>query len=384
MPHVTVSNTRTNNSDPKQAAEELLGRLSGPTPKLAVVFADSGYDQRALNAALRERLPKDTRLLGATTVLPIDKAGYHPGHVVLATLSGDFEVGLGLGPGLTTDPAGAGARAVTHACQELGVRTSNIDPRRHVGLVIDDGFKLKKEEYLVGMLDVTPTLTLVGGGACHSVFPNGAPEVYVDGEVATDAVAIAVFRVDGPWAALRHHAYLPTGDRVVITKIDETAKCAIELDGKPAAQRYAELADVPLDELESRGTMFTLSTALKVGREYFMRAPWRPLPDGSIMFANMLTENTELEVMKLGAMPQMMDRFFREEVPQRVASPQSILYFECGTRSHLAHATGQTEQLSAAFANAPPGIGMAASFELCNGFQLNSTMTALVFGAADR
>ena len=130
--------------------------------------------------------------------------------------------------------------------------------------------------------------------------------------------------------------------------------------------------------------MFQLSTALKVGREYFMRAPWRPMPDGSIMFANMLTENTELEVMKLGNMPQMMNRFFKEEIHQRVASPQAMLYFECGTRSHLAHATGQTAELSASFEHAPPGIGMAASFELCNGFQLNSTMTALVFGAADR
>lgn len=384
MAQIELSNARTNEADPAKAAEGLLSNLTGKTPKLAIVFAHSSYDQRALNAALRERLPKGTRLIGASTGMPLDNTGYQNSGAMLAGLSGDFEVGLGVAGPLTGDAAGAGAKAFMNAAQQLGVKPSDLDARRHVGLVIDDGYKLKKEEFLVGMLDVNPTITLVGGGASN-VTPPGMgveihPEIHIDGEVVTDAVSLALFRIDAPWAAIRHHAYVPTNDRVVITKVDPSAKCAVELDGKPAVQRWSEIAGVPVEELESKAALVTLSTAMKVGREFFMRSPWKPLPDGSIMFANMLSENTELQVMKLGDMPTMLTNFFKDELPLKLQAPRGLLAFECGMRGFVAHMMGLTDKMSAAFKGAPPTVGMAACFELCNGFQINSTMTGLAFG----
>src|SRR5262249_60006787 len=86
-------------------------------------------------------------------------------------------------------------------------------------------------------------------------------------------------------AALRSHWYVPTGQTVRITKIDETAKRALEIDGQPAARRYADLLGVGVDDLEfgkPRG-FAVRPTALRVGREYFIRAPWKPLDAGSIL-----------------------------------------------------------------------------------------------------
>jgi hypothetical protein len=380
MPQIELSNARTAQTDPVKAAEELINNLGGGNPKLAVVYADSDFDQKALNAALRERLPKQTRLIGASTLMAIDNDGFQPNSAVLGAMSGDFEVGLGVGSELSADAAGAGAKALTRAAEQLGIKASDLDPRRHVGLVIDDGYKFKKEEFLVGMLDVSPSITLIGGGASHKSFPDGSPAIHVDGAVVTDAVLVALFRMDAPWAALRHHAYMPTSERIVITKVDESAKCAVEIDGKRAVDRWAELAGVAVDELESKNALLTLSTAMKVGREFFMRAPWRPLPDGSILFANMLTENTELHVMKIGDMPHMLNRFFTEEIPMKIASPRGLLLFDCAARGALSQALGLTERLGQAYRQAPRALGMSACFELCNGFQINSTITALAFG----
>ncbi len=120
--------------------------------------------------------------------------------------------------------------------------------------------------------------------------------------MATDCVLVALFKTNAPWAALRSHWYVPTGERLVITKVDDSAPRALEIDGKPAALRYAELLGVPVDDLEfGKPNGFAAQpTALKVGREYFIRAPWKPLPDDSILFANLLEEGTELELMKMG------------------------------------------------------------------------------------
>jgi hypothetical protein len=373
-----MQTVRTTQSDPVAAAEDLVRQLEGSHPQLVTLFASRDRDQLALNRAVRERLPAGTRLVGATT------AGVHSGSVVLGALSGDFEVGLGLGTGLSTDAVGAGAAAIKRASQELGVRQSDLDPRQYVGLVIDDGFRYKKEELLLGILEKNQTLVLVGGGAAdHEQDPaKQSALLHVDGEVATDAVVVALFKTQAPWAALRSHWYLPTGERLTITRVDESATRALEIDGKPAAQRYADMLGVPVDELEfgtPRG--FAIHpTALKVGREYFIRSPWKPLPDGSILFANLLEEGTELELMKIGDMAGMTRGFFQEELPRRVPNPQAALLFHCSGRMWYAGSTGTIPQLAETLRHAPAAAGMNVHFEIYSGFHINTTLTVLAFG----
>jgi hypothetical protein len=382
---VKMQTARTTQLDPIAAAEDLVRQLQGgATPKLITLFASRDRDQLALNRALRERLPAGTRLVGATTGGELDNQGIYQGSVVLGALSGDFEVGLGLGTGLSVDAVGAGGAAIKRAAQELGVRQQDIDARKFVGLVIDDGFRYKKEELLLGILEKNPTLILVGGGASdHEYDPAKASALlHVDGEVATDCVLVALFKTNAPWAALRSHWYVPTGERVVITKVDESAQRALEIDGKPAALRYSELLGVPVDELEypkPRG-FAAHPTALKVGREYFIRSPWKPLPDNSILFANLLEEGTELELMKIGDMAGATRSFFQEELPRRVQNPQAALLFHCGGRMYYSHVTGTASQLADTLRHAPSAAGMNVHFEIYSGFHINTTLTVLAFG----
>lgn len=380
MASVDLHSARTTHADPGAAADDLLTQVGAATPKLAVLFASSDRDQTALNKAVRERLPKDTRLVGATTSGEIDKQGIHSGSVVLASLTGDFEVGLGLGRDLSVDAIAAGNNAIASACSELGVRPEDVDEMKYVGMVMDDGSRFKKEELLIGMLERNAGIVLVGGGAANA--DQSAPgTVHVDGEVATNAAFVALFRTDAPWAALRAHWYKPTGKHMRITKVDGTHRHALEIDGKPAAERYSEILGVPVDELDfgkPRG-FANAPLALKVGREYFIRAPAWAKPDGSIEFANLLEDNTSLELMELDDMVGATRRFF-EELPRTVPSPKAAVLFHCGGRMWFAHARGVASELSDAFKVAPPCVGLNVNFEIYCGFHINSTLTALVFG----
>jgi hypothetical protein len=387
MATVRLTSSRTVERDPERAAEQLLSELGTAHPKLVTLFASSERDQRALNRAVRERLPRETRLVGATTGGEIDNEGIHTGSVVLSALSGDFEVGLGLGSGLSEDAVAAGSRATARACEELGVKPYDLDPRKHVGMVIDDGFRFKKEELLLGVLDRNPALVLVGGGA-NCMEPDPAKQsalLHLDGEVVSDAVLLALFRTDAPWGALRSHWYPPTGETLRITKTDETCTRALEIDGQPAAQRYAEILGVGVDELEfgKPNGFARRPTALKVGREHFIRAPWKPLDDGSILFANLLDEGTELELMQIGDVAGATARFFEEELPRRVPSPSAALLFHCTARDWYARTVGSIDALSKTFAKAPPAAGMNVFFEIYSGFQINTTLTVLAFGTND-
>jgi hypothetical protein len=318
----------------------------------------------------------------------LDRDGMHmPGGVQLSALSGDLEVGLGLGKDLAEDAHAAGVAAITAACDQLGVRQSDLDARKHVGLVIDDGHVYKKEELLLGVLDRSPALTLVGGGAADpaGMTGDGNGIVHVDGEVTKNAVLVALVKTPAPVAALRSHAYLPTGQMLRITKVDETCTRALEIDGQPAVKRYAELIDCPVEGLhfgQPKG-FSTRPTALRVGREHFLRSPWQPLPDGSILFANLLDEGVELELMQLTDIAEATRTFFKNELPRQVENPQAAILFHCSGRVYASQANGTFQALSESFQEAPPSAGFNVHFEIYSGFQINTTLTVLAFGRND-
>ena len=380
-----MKTARSSATDPKAVADELLDQLGSTNPKLVTLFASRERDQRALNAAVRDRLGKETRLFGATSAREIDNGGMHDDSVVLGALEGDFEVGIGLGTSVSDDALGAGAAAMKTACEQLGSRPQDLDLSRHVGIVIDDGYRYKKEELLMGALSKNQGLILVGGGAST---PEQDPakqssELHVDGEVATDSFLVAMIKTDAPFAALRHHAYSPTGQSVTITKVSDDGNCALEIDGKPAAQRYADLLGVGIDELEfglPKG-FAQKPLALKVGREYFLRSPWKPLPDGSVMFANLLEEDSTYELMQLGDMAALTDEYMTKVIPECVPNPTAALHFHCAGRQWLAENMGSSAALAEAFTKGPPCVGLNVFFEMYCGFHINTTLTSLVFGS---
>src|SRR5438270_287459 len=113
----------------------------------ALFTTTSTRPQRSRTApASRSATASSTR--SPTTAGELDRDGMHQGTVVLGALGGDVEVGLGLGKGLGRDAISAGGEAMRRACEDLGVKPSDLDRRRHVGLVIDDGARGKKEELL--------------------------------------------------------------------------------------------------------------------------------------------------------------------------------------------------------------------------------------------
>jgi hypothetical protein len=384
MPRIQLKSARSALTDPAAAAEELLTQLGAGNPKLVTLFASSNRDQLAINQAVRERLPKSARLIGASSGGEIDNGGIHQGSVVLGALDGDFDVGIGLGKGLSGDAISAGVDAVAKACGELGIRAVDLNSRKNVGIVIDDGAKMKKEELLIGALEKNQSLVLVGGGASDTELDPALQKtfIHVDGEVVNDAALVAIFSTSAPWAALRSHWYEPSGQTLTITKVDPTHTRALEIDGKPALSRYAELIGAQVGEMnfpDLKG-FCGRPTALRVGREYFMRTPMYSLPDESIRFANLLDEGTELEIMQIGDMAAHTRSFFGTEVPKRVPSPQAALLFHCGARAWLAMAHGQLGAVSEAFQAAPPAVGFNVGFEIYCGFQINTTLCTLVFG----
>lgn len=385
MPSVTLKSARSAEQDPVRAIDQIVSKLEGAEPKLVTLFADRSYDHVALNKAIRSRFPR-ARLIGASGAGEIDRTGIHTGSVIVGAVSGDFEVGIGLGHTISTNAVRAGEAAIGHAARELDANDESLGTKRFVAMVIDDGLRFKKEECLMGIMARNQALVAVGGGAADAEMDpaKASTVIHVDDEVSTDSIATVLFKTDAPWAALRNHWYHPTGRTLRLTKVDVTTNRALEIDGKPAAQRYAELLGVKVEDLEigKPNGFGAMPTALKVGREYFIRCPWKPLPDGSILYANMLEEGVELELVRIGDPAGETRKFFDVEVPSRVKNPQAAFLFHCFGRYTQAAALGEVQSLSDSFKLAPECVGFNVYFETYCGFHINTTLTSLVFGAS--
>jgi hypothetical protein len=368
--------------DPDRAAESAVSGLGSFEAKVVLGFVPGPCDHAAYHAALRARLPKSVRLVTSSTGGEITTNGLVSEQLVLAALGGDIDIGIGWATGLTVDAAGAGSVAIERAARELGVRVADMD-RRYGGVVIDDGFKMKKEEMLLGVLEKNQGLVIVGGGASGYEFMRGTGYSGVDGEVFSDGAMVMLFRTNAPWAALRSHWYEPTGKRVRVTKVDVPSRRIFELDGQSAGARWAEIVGVPPESLTAAhpDQLLRWALAMRVGREYFLRAMMKSAEDDTLVSTNMLQEDQELEVMRIGDPVEATRRFFAEELPRRVPNPTAALLFDCGARRLYAQMTGKTAALSETFRLAPPCAGFTVQFETYCGFMVNSTLTSLVFGS---
>lgn len=382
MSTVRLKSAQAPASDPDQSAELALSGLGSFDAKVVFGFVPGPCDHRAYHAALRARLPKSVRLVTSSTGGEITNDGLLSEQLVLGALGGDLDIGIGWASGLSVDAAGAGSVAIETAARELGVRIADLD-RRYGAVVIDDGFKMKKEEMLLGVLEKNQGLVIVGGGASGYELMRGTGYIGVDGEVFADGAMVMLFRTNAPWAALRSHWYEPTNKRVRVTKVDLATRRIFELDGQPAAARWAEVCGVPPEALTPAHLeqLLSWSLAMRVGREYFLRAIMAGESDGSLQSTNMLQDDLELEVMRVGDPVEATRRFFTEELPRRVPNPTAALLFDCGARRLYAQLTGKAEALGATFKQAPPCAGLTVQFETYCGFMVNSTLTALVFGS---
>lgn len=382
MASVQLSTSRSASDDPGKAAEEALASLSG-TPKVVFGFVAGPFDHAAYHSALHARMPKGTRLITSSTGGEITNEGYFQNSLVVTALSGDLNVGIGKATGLTKDAPKVGSVAIEGAARELGIRIADLD-RRHGAIVIDDGFKMKKEEMLLGVLEKNQGLMLVGGGAGGYEFMQGTGWMGVDGEVFSDGALVMLFETTAPWGALRSHWYEPTGQRVRVTKVDLATRRIVELDGKSAGARWAELLDMPPDQLTLAHPQNVLRwmLATKVGREYFLRSVGKSFDADTLESMNMIQEDQEFEVMKAGDVVGATKRFFEEELPRRVPNPTAAILFDCGARKFYSMLTGKTEELGSTFKGAPPSGGFTVQFETYCGFMVSSTLTSLVFGSS--
>ena len=221
--------------------------MSGPDPKLMVVFASDSYDLSLLLAGVGSVDP-DVPVIGCSTAGEIAAAGPGTSGVVVMALGGP-------GFSVVTAAASATGRGLREASSEVAASVARLEPRPHqVLLLLSDGLGGDQREVVRGAHGVVGAgVPLVGGCAGDDLKMRSTAQFH-GLSVLEHSVVGAAIGSEGPIGIGVQHGWRAVGEPMVVTASNENR--VQTLDDRPALAAYLERLDAPA-EVKSDPVAFT-------------------------------------------------------------------------------------------------------------------------------
>lgn len=202
------------------------------------------------------------------------------------------------------------------------------------------------EEMLVTTLNAVLDrygIPLVGISAFEGMENLGKTHFSYCGKIYQDACAYAVIRCrSGKVRTYYENIYTRTELTLhQVTKADVDRRSIIEIDGRPAAEVYSSILQVPIDEILSIGQRYPLGRVL--GDRVFVAGISGVLPDGTLNSYKRINPNDAVCFMDYGRYREVA-----EETIQRIREENRNIYFtftgECILRHALYNSEGFMEE----------------------------------------
>lgn len=296
----------------RNAANRALSGMSVDSPDFGVVLSSPKYDCADVISGIRS-ITGDCDLIGTTAQGAFTGDGIHTsyarggnGVTVALVASDDIRIFTGIGKELSNDLEAG----VAEAAEAL---PSSIDGYPNFTGLLLSSSPIRREE--IGMLTYQQIpIQWAGGGASDLSQENLT--VFAGDEIASDAVALAVFASKHPAGVGVGHAHEPIDGSYEVTESDENY--VYELDGEPAyavwKRAYDELVadqfgyhieDIEDDQPRLMQVMAEMVFGIRTGEdEYKIRTPLRTVyldesdvPDGALYLGGSIPEGVVLHRM---------------------------------------------------------------------------------------
>ncbi len=181
------------------------------------------------------------------------------------------------------------------------------------------------EEMLVTTLNAVLDkhhISLIGATAFEGVEHMGKAEVAYCGRVCRNACIYAVIRnKNGHIRTYYENIYMRT-EQIVhqVTKVDVDKRSIIEIDGRPAADVYCEVVQVPRDKIVEMNQRYPFGRVL--GKKIFVADVAKVMPDGTLYCNKRLNPNDAISFMDYGRYQEIA-----METVEKVKQENKNIYF---------------------------------------------------------
>lgn len=307
----------------KEALKKSLEDISNP--KFSIIFTSIHYEKelKTMLSTAKKILP-DTEMIGCTGAAILVPSGVYTRGVGILSVSGDIDIGVGLGQNSRLEPVKAGNAAMNDALKSLqkskykkkyailfvsGMKFPNIPgmkammkmsiTKKMFGPICNLMAKMgtgpaRYEEVLEGAFENNKKIPIVGAGSFDD-FKGVKNFQFLNEGVYTDSVVALVIASNKKINIAFKHGLKPTGKKMKIT--NAKGSLAFEINNKPAWQGFKEVYGIP-DELEDKWknnpvgmTIYEVPAEKDKNNNYWIIAPLCVVGD-AILFAKNVEEKT--------------------------------------------------------------------------------------------
>ncbi len=353
-----------------EVIQDLKSQLGDFNPKMLIFFASVRLAPNIISQKIREAFP-DTTSFGCST----------SGEIVSGKMLKNSLVAMAFNENAVSDVT---IEVVENPKNENSVKKAfnsfeshfktpmhELAPEKYVGLIFVDGLCVAEEKLIDKIGDLT-NVNFIGGSAGDDL-KFEATYVYANGAAYTNAAILAVLKPEVPFTFIKTQSFRDLGKKLTVTKANEEKREVIEFNGKPAADAYAELLGVAVEEVPNRFMHNPLG--LVIDDTPFVRSPQR-LKGNSMIFYCSITEGMELSLLESTDIIKDTETAIKQAL-QELGSISGIMSINCILRTLELEQKQLTDEYGKLFSTYPT-VGFSSYGEQFIG-HINQTATMLVF-----
>ncbi|MDX8397768.1 MAG: FIST N-terminal domain-containing protein [Mariprofundaceae bacterium] len=344
-------------------------------PDLLFVFHSSLQDPHIVASTLAKRFP-ETLIVGCTTAGEW-LSGQHKNNalVLLGISTPQIRWTASIIEDLNESPTSSVKQVCSELLTGLDIQWSDLNPNHYFCLSFFDGLSCREEPVIAAMSIELGDIPLLGGSAGDDLKFDAA-FVIKNNKAYQNAGLFILAESKIPFYTIKHQHYIPSDTGVVITKADVDKRLVYRLDGIPAAERYAQLLGIKVEDLTAQ-VFSDNPLAYAYADECYVRALRRVCEDNSLEFGCAIEEGMVLNLCKHQDMVDQYDKLI-SELKQRAGKAELLLICNCIYRA-LEGGDGDVNQLLAdkTTAIASHMIGFDTYGEQWDGLHINQTLVAL-------
>jgi hypothetical protein len=363
-------------SDTGDAAREFHAAVVQPDMALVIFFCSVQYDLEVM-ALEMARLFAGVQVIGCTTAGEIGPAGYLDHSISGVSFpSGSFTATCGRIDGLQQFESIQGQSLAQDLMQRLESLEPQADASNSFALLLIDGLSVREEPVTRALQNSFGRLPLVGGSAGDGLSFDKT-RIYSDGSFHSDSAVLALVTTHIPFTIFKTQHFVPTDRRVVVTAADSEHRVVNEIDGWPAAERYARFVGTDVQSLDP-GRFAEQPIVVVIDGTNYVRSIQKVNPDGSLTFFCAIEEGLVLRGARGVDLVGNLEEAFAE-IHEAVGQPQLVVGCDCILRKLEMTRRGLIDRVEAVFRDNHV-TGFSSYGEQHLGVHVNQTLTGIAIG----
>lgn len=362
--------------DPRVAVREFHAAVWGPNLTLVIFFCSSHYDLDVIASEMNALFPNVT-VVGCTTAGEIGPAGYREYSLSGASFPASSCLAIaGYYDGLQQFEHEKGYDFVNSLLQQLEDQRPDAGPKNSFGLMLIDGL-CKREEPIVNTFQkALGNIGLFGGSAGDDqIFKQ--TWVFCEGAFHTNTVALILINTIYPFKLFKAQHFIGDQERLIITKVDLPQRTVFEINGLPAAEEYARLLGVKIEQLDA-ARFAANPVVVRINGMDYVRAIHKANPDGSLTFYCAIDKGIVLRMAHgVDFVPNLEQTF--AHIRTEIGPIQFVLACDCLLRQ-LEMTQNSLKGAVEEIFRKNNVIGFSTYGEQFMGVHINQTITGLAIG----